>query len=462
MLEKVYGKYWQTVIDTMLEGLMLVDPDGKIIFVNRALEQLSGYTKEELEGQTCEILGCDTCFGTRKAGKDKYCALFKEGKVRRRKCIFRKKDGSELHVLKNAALLRDDSGNVVGGVENLTDLSPIVEKEEVIMDLRKQLSNEDGFHGMLGKSASVKKVFDLISSAAPSEAPVVIYGESGTGKELAAAAIHLLSRRQDGPFVKVNCAALNENLLESELFGHVKGAFTGADRTRVGRFEAANSGVIFLDEIGDLPLTTQTKLLRVLQEKEFERVGDNRPIATDVRILAATNKDLIRLMQEGRFREDLYYRINVIPIYLPPLRDRREDIPLLIETFIHRMRLKTEKNIIGIDKDALDVLMHYNWPGNIRELINVIEYAFVLCPNGEISLSHLPAQLLGHHPMSVQQGAGTRGKSQKSDERQELINALQAAEGNKSEAARRLGVSRVTLWKRIKKYDIQFDQQIRN
>ena len=461
MLEKIYGKYWQTVIDTMMEGLMLVEPDGKIVYVNHAFEQLSGYSKEEVEGQTCEILGCDTCFGTRKEGKDKYCALFKEGKVRRRKCIFQKKDGGKVHVLKNAALIRDKNGTVVGGVENLTDLSPIIEKEEVILRLRKQLNNEDGFYGMLGKSATMKKVFDLIASAAPSEAPVVIYGESGTGKELAAAAIHRLSARLDGPFVKVNCAALNENLLESELFGHVKGAFTGADRTRVGRFEAANKGAMFLDEIGDLPLTTQTKLLRVLQEKEFERVGDNRPIATDVRILAATNKDLNKLMDEELFREDLYYRINVIPIYLPPLRARLDDIPLLVETFIHRMRLKTEKNITGIAKEVLDVFMQYSWPGNIRELINVIEYTFVLCPEGDISVAHLPAQLLEQQPVHVQQASRTNRKLTKGNERQELIQALQATGGNKSEAARRMGVSRVTLWKRIKKFGIQVDKKVR-
>ena len=461
MLEKIYGKYWQTVIDTMLEGLMLVDPDGKIIFVNRAFENLTGYGKKEVEGKSCEILGCDTCFTPRKDGKDKYCTLFKEGIVRRRKCIFQKKDGGELHVLKNAALIKDKNGVVVGGVENLTDLSPIVEKEEVILRLRKQLSNEDGFHGMLGKSTTMKKVFDLIASAAPSEAPVVIFGESGTGKELVAAAIHRLSARHEGPYIKINCAALNENLLESELFGHVKGAFTGADRTRMGRFEAAHSGAIFLDEIGDLPLTTQTKLLRVLQEKEFERVGDNQPITTDVRILAATNKDLNRLMQEGLFREDLYYRINVIPIYLPPLRHRLEDIPLLTDTFIHRMNLKTEKTITGIAKDALDVFMNYDWPGNIRELINVIEYAFVLCPQGEISISHLPAQLLGQNPHHVQQVSRSLRKSPKGDQRQELIQALQATGGNKSEAARRLGVSRVTLWKRIKKFGIQVEKQVR-
>jgi PAS domain S-box-containing protein len=461
MLEKTYGKYWQTVIDTMLEGLMLVDPDGKIIFVNKAFEKLSGYTKGEVEGQTSEILGCDTCFGTRAEGKDKYCALFKEGKVRRRKCVFQRKDGKELHVLKNAAIIRDKDGKVVGGVENLTDLSPIVEKDEVITRLKKELNNEDSFHGMLGKSLSMQKVFDLIASAAPSEAPVVIYGESGTGKELAAEAIHRLSTRRDGPFIKVNCAALNENLLESELFGHVKGAFTGADRTRVGRFEAANTGDIFLDEIGDLPLSTQTKLLRVLQEKEFERVGDNRPIATDVRILAATNKDLLKLMEEGLFRDDLYYRISVIPINLPPLQERLADVPLLTDTFIHRMRLKTDKPITGINKEALEIFMQYHWPGNIRELINVIEYAFVLCPGGEITKVHLPAQFSGERPQTTFKAPSGRIPSQGVGVRQDLIKILQATGGNKSEAARRLGVSRVTLWKWIKKYGIQVDKQVR-
>jgi PAS domain S-box-containing protein len=460
MLEKTYDKYWQTVIDTMLEGLMLVDPDGKIIFVNKAFEKILGYSKKEVEGETCEILGCDTCFGTRAEGHDKYCALFKEGKVRRRKCILQKKDGTELHVLKNAAVIKDEQGNVVGGVENLTDLSPILEKEEVISRLKRELSNEDGFHGMLGKSSSMKKVFDLISSAAPSEAPVVIYGESGTGKELAAAAIHELSSRREGPFIKVNCAALNENLLESELFGHIKGAFTGADRTRVGRFEAANNGDIFLDEIGDLPLSTQTKLLRVLQEKEFERVGDNRPIPTNVRILAATNKDLLRLMEEGLFREDLYYRISVIPIHLPPLRERLADIPLLTDTFIHRMSLKTDKSITGIDKEALDIFIRYHWPGNIRELINVIEYAFVLCPGGEISKDHLPNQFAAKYEPQALKGEKTVTR-QADDARQELIRVLRETDGNKSEAARRLGVSRVTLWKWIKKYDIQIERQVR-
>ena len=304
-------------------------------------------------------------------------------------------------------------------MENFTDLSEVVAKERVISHLRRELSREDpahdlpdkspdmmqlfisrlrrelsqedGFHGIIGKSPVMVQLFTLISSAAQSEAPVVIYGESGTGKELVAAAIHRLSPRHQGPFIKVNSAALNESLLESELFGHVKGAFTGADRTRVGRFEAASGGDIFLDEVGDLPLATQAKLLRVLQEKIIEKVGDHAPIPVNVRVITATNKDLHRLMALGRFREDLFYRIGVIPIHLPPLRERREDIPLLVKAFIDRARRQTRKPITGISDAALDLLAGHDWPGNVRELINVIEYAFVLCAEGVIQPEHLPA-----------------------------------------------------------------------
>ena len=323
MFEEEYSQYWKTIVDTMADGLMVVDSEGVIISINKALETITGYGKDELVGQSCAVLDCDACFGARAEGHDKYCALFKEGQVTRRKCTLRKKDGKPLYVHKNAAVLKDSDGRVIGGVETLTDLTEVVTKERVISRLRRELSGEDGFHGILGKSSTMRQVFDLITSSAQSEAPVVIYGESGTGKELVASAIHKLGPRRKAPFIKVNCAALSESLLESELFGHVKGAFTGADRTRVGRFEAANGGDIFLDEIGDLPLSTQVKLLRVLQEKEIEKVGDYRPIKIDVRILAATNKDLNELMEEGRFRQDLYYRIGVIPIILPPLQERR-------------------------------------------------------------------------------------------------------------------------------------------
>ncbi|MBW1980898.1 MAG: sigma 54-interacting transcriptional regulator [Deltaproteobacteria bacterium] len=460
MLEMEYSRYWETVVDTMMDGLMVVDPEGMIVSINSAMEQLTGYSKMELIGQPCAVLDCDTCFHSRARGEDKHCELFKEGQVRRCKCILKKKDGKPLHVLKNAAVLRDSSGKIIGGVETLTDLTALVAKEKVITRLRRELTGKDGFQGILGKSPAMQQVFALISSAAQSEAPVVIYGESGTGKELVAGAIHRLGPRRKGPFIKVNCAALNESLLESELFGHVKGSFTGADRTRVGRFEAANGGDIFLDEIGDLPLATQVKLLRVLQEKEIEKVGDHRPIPVDVRVLAATNKNLQTLMETGQFRDDLYYRIGVIPIHLPPLRQRPEDIPLLIETFTSRIRLKTGKAIEGINHEALDLLIHYEWPGNVRELINVLEYAFVICPEGEILPAHLPTHITGQ-PHQASSPHRLRARHHAPAERAKLLEALKRTGGNKSEAARLLGISRVTLWKRLKMYNIHVDREIR-
>ncbi len=460
MLDEEHSNYWETVIDTMMDGLMVVDPEGVIISINKAMESITGYTKDELVGQSCAILDCDACFGTRAEGHDKYCALFKEGQVSRRKCMLRKKDGKPVYVHKNAAVLKDRSGTVIGGVETLTDLTEVVSKDKVITRLRRELSGKDGFKGILGTSPPMQQIFDLISSTAQSEAPVIIYGDSGTGKELVAAAIHKLGVRRKGPFIKVNCAALSESLLESELFGHVKGAFTGADRTRMGRFEAANGGDIFLDEIGDLPLSTQVKLLRVLQEKEIEKVGDHHPISIDVRILAATNKDLSTLMEEGRFRQDLYYRIGVIPIILPPLRERREDIPLLVESFINRIRLKTDKPISGMSREALELLIAYDWPGNVRELINAIEYAFVLCSEGEIMPNHLPARVSGQ-TVSTAPKRRVFQQLDADEERRRLMEALTAAGGNKSEAARILGISRVTLWKRLKAYDIQVDKKIR-
>lgn len=459
VFEDYFCDNWKDVIDKMTEGLMLVDPSGKILFVNTALEDLLLYKRDELVGQRCDFLECDSCFDQRQKQGNKHCALFRKGDVRNLKCTFKRKDGSRVNVLKNATVLTDSTGKVVAGVENLTDMTAIVAQEKVITDLRKHIAKDDGFQGIIGKSQAMSQVFELIKSAAQSDAPVVIYGESGTGKELVASAIHALSKRQDAPLIKVNCAALNENLLESELFGHIKGAFTGADRSRMGRFEAANKGVIFLDEIGDLPLATQTKLLRVLQEQEIERVGDHQPIAIDVRIIAATNKDLGKLMAEEKFRDDLYYRIGVIPIILPPLRDRQEDIPMLIETFLDRARLKTGKDITTITKAALDLMVTYPWPGNIRELINVIEYAFVICPGGVITPEHLP-----HHFVNTDTRSSSVGISRKkpsSDRRQVLLDTLKETGGNKSEAARLLGVSRVTLWKQLKKYEITVGKAIR-
>jgi len=459
MFDEEYSQYWKTVVQTMLDGLMVVDPGGIILSVNNAFETLIGYEEKELIGQSCVVLECNTCFRSRELGGVKHCELFNRGQIRHKRCILRRKDGSPVHVLKNAAVLKDKDGEVVGGVETLADCTGLVDRDRVITSLRHELSIEERFEGIIGKSAAMRQVFDLIRSAADSEAPVTIYGESGTGKELVAAAIHRLGGRSEGPFVKVNCAALNESLLESELFGHVKGAFTGADRHRKGRFEAANGGDIFLDEIGDIPLSTQVKLLRVLQEKEIEKVGDHKPFPIDARIITATNKDLKRLMEEGRFREDLYYRVGVIPIYLPPLRERREDIALLIDAFVSRIRLKSHKNITGIDEEALEKLVNYGWPGNIRELINAIEYAFVLCPGDGIQQKHLPPDIVGKNgfPLEKQPKKGHRVSP---EQKEVLLDALKKTGGNKSEAAKILGISRVTLWKRLKEHDIQVNKAV--
>ncbi len=426
---------------------MVVDKEGQIVFANKAFEELFGYTNAELAGKSCDVFQCDRCFSARASGLDKYCALFKDEEIRSSECVFRRKDATPLHVLKNAAVIRDAEGQVIGGVETLTDLSRVLAGEEIIASLKEELqASRKDFGDIVGRSEAMRQVFDLAASAASSEAPVVVYGESGTGKELLAHALHRQSGRQAGPFIKVNCAALNENLLESELFGHVKGAFTGADQQRIGRFEAANRGSIFLDEIGDLPLTTQTKLLRVLQEKEIERVGDNRTIEIDVRIITATHKDLVELIGQGQFREDLFYRINVIPINLPPLRRRQADIPLLVEKFIKVVAGKSGKNISGISDAALDIMINYPWPGNVRELINAIEYAFVVCPRGRVKVEHLP-----QHLCTAQVA---RGNPVSSGRRARVRQALEESGWNRTKAAAVLGVSRVTLWKWMKKYSL--------
>jgi DNA-binding NtrC family response regulator len=301
-------------------------------------------------------------------------------------------------------------------------------------------------------------LFELIANVSQTDAPVLIHGQSGTGKELVARAIHEESPRQKKPFIKVNCAALNENLLESELFGHEKGAYTGADRTRIGRFEAAHEGTIFLDEIGDIPLSTQVKLLRVLEEKEIERVGDHKSIPVDVRIISATNKDLEGMIGDGLFREDLFFRINVFPLSCPSLAERSEDIPLIVQNFIDRNRARAGKAILGLTPEAMEALLAYSWPGNVRELRNAVEYAFVLCSGDWIGKEHLPPKIaVGGKRAPTNHNAGSKSWE---DERNHLIQTLRRVDGNQSEAARLLGVSRVTIWKRIKKYGIDLSADL--
>ncbi len=463
--------YLEDIVNTMNDGLMVVAPDGTILMVNDALTRMTGYRREELIGKSCALFNCDTCEGERRGGGEKWCSLFASGSLRNKRCFVVRKDGGYLHAIKNASVLKNKDGRVIGAVETLTDISELDRKEEQIVRLSRLLEKEKGFHGIIGTSPAMQKVFDITEKAAQSDAPVIIYGESGTGKELFARAIHDLGPHRNGPYIQVNCAALNESLLESELFGHVKGAFTGAYSHREGRFEAADGGDIFLDEIGDVPLSIQVKLLRVLESKQIERVGDHRPIPVDVRIITATNRDLHKMVREGTFREDFFFRINVIPIHLPPLRDRMEDLPLLVDAFLAQHR-KKGKNIQGVSPQAMAVLMNYRWPGNVRELKSTLEYACVLAGEGVIRPEHLPPHLTqpGASGIDIRRSrtvlvqtsssTGRPADQGKRDKRQELIEALRQAGGNQSEAARILGVSRVTVWNRMKRYNIDLKKVI--
>jgi PAS domain S-box-containing protein len=458
MIEQELNRYWKTVVNTIQDGVMIVDTDGTIVSVNKALENITGYSNNELIGKPCTIFNCNICEIAREGKGEKWCSLFRTGAVSKRKCALMKKDGVYIHVLKNASLLHDSNGQVMGAVETMTDITELIEKDTQIEAFRRELQTENGFHGILGSSASMQQVFDLISNASHSDAPVIIFGESGTGKELVAKAIHDTGTRRKKPFVKVNCAALTESLLESELFGHVKGAFTGAYRSREGRFEAAHGGEIFMDEIGDLPLSTQVKMLRVLEEKVIERVGDNRPIHIDVRIISATNRNLKQLVEQGRFREDFFYRINVIPIIVPPLRERVGDIPLLADSFFHRIQLKNQKKIMGISNEAMELLMSYAWPGNVRELKSAFEYAFVTCQELLIQPHHFPTAVTSAQPVvkTIKKNPLNRADMKK----KQLIEALEKADGNQSRAADILGVSRVTVWNRMKRYGITAQRRI--
>lgn len=448
-------RHWKRIIDTMTEGLMLVSKDGTILMVNRSFEQMTGYSAEEVIGKPCTLLHCDNCEKLRTDSEDgNWCALFDVSSLdqRRCRCGIIRKDGTCMPSLKNASVLKDNEGNLLGAVETITDLSEMERLDQEVKVLTLRLQAKSGFAGIVGESGAMQKVFDVVRKSALSDAPVIIYGESGTGKELVARAIHDLGLRSEGPFIQLNCAALNESLLESELFGHIKGAFTGAYRHKIGRFEAADGGDIFLDEIGDVPLAIQVKLLRVLETKQFERVGDHRAFSVDVRIITATNRDLGELMAQKKFREDLFFRINVIPIRIPPLRERVEDIPLLIQYFIDGLRTKTGKPINGVTRSVMEHFMAYSWPGNVRELKSAVEYAFVVAESGLIGRNHLPPKIF-HSEGAVFMDLHSAGPGSVG-EKKALIEALRQSGGNQSKAARMLGINRVTVWNRMKKYGI--------
>lgn len=445
-------KFLKSVIETLRDGLIIVDSGGTIIALNSSAERITGYMSEDILGRSCRILNCTGCEVYGEGRGREWCSLFKAGDVRDKKCFISSKNHQNISIVKSATVLRDDSGHIIGAVETLTDISEEIRRENEILSLRRTCQLDRGFHGILGKSAIMQQMFTYIENVARSNTPVMIQGQSGTGKELVARAVHESGPRKEKPYIQVNCSALNENLLESELFGHVKGAFTGADQFRLGRFEAAKEGTIFLDEIGDLSFPIQTKLLRVLEENEIERVGDHQPISVDVRIITATNKDLESLVTEGKFREDLFFRINVFPIYCPSLTERKEDIPLIVKEFIERGNADFNQSTKGITPAAMEKLMVYSWPGNVREIRNAIEYAFVLCQEGLIDIPHLPPKIIKSGPGK---GVSSVGSQPVDPIREATVSALKQSKGNQSEAARRLGVSRVTVWKRVKRYGIE-------
>ncbi|MEK7279414.1 MAG: sigma 54-interacting transcriptional regulator, partial [Nitrospirota bacterium] len=349
--------------------------------------------------------------------------------------------------------LKDIKGDVVGIVEVFRNLSLVKGLEGNIKELENRIADRGRFGNIIGNSKAIREILTVLPTVANSKSTVLLEGESGTGKELIANAIHLNSPRSDKSFVAVNCAALAEGVLESELFGHVKGAFTGAYYDKLGRFELADKGTIFLDEIGDISLSTQGKLLRVLQEEELERVGGTKSIKIDIRVIAASNKDLLSMVKRGEFRDDLYYRIRVFPIRIPPLRERKEDIPQLVRHFISIYNKEMGKNIKTISHSAMAILLSYDYPGNVRELENIIEHASVCCHGDTIQVEHLPNDIMGHRDIVDKASKGTG--SLKLMERELTLKVLDQSGWNYKEAAKILGLSRTTLWRRLKEFNIK-------
>lgn len=429
------------ILDSITEGVFTINQDKIITSFNRAAEKITGFSRKKAVGKKCfEIFQADICqeacplSSTVKAGKTvidlPVNILNAEGRV--------------IPISITTAVLKNDRGEILGGVETFRDLT-------ALEALRREIQQKYVVADIVGKSDALQKIFNLLPDIAQSNTTVLIQGPSGSGKELLAKAIHQLSSRRDKPFVAINCSALPETLLESELFGYVRGAFTDAKKDKPGKFAMADGGTLFLDEIGDLPLPVQAKLLRVLQEKNYEPLGSNILKKLKARILSATNKNLKGLVDQGRFREDLYYRLKVIPIDLPTLRERREDLPLLIEHFIRKLNLQTGKKITQISPKALEVLMNYSYPGNIRELENILEHAFVLCHGPLVQLSHLPPELQGElHP--GHRSPLSTGHHLKDQEEEMIRKILEKNQGHRARTARELGIHPTTLWRKLKTF----------
>ncbi|MEM4721109.1 MAG: sigma 54-interacting transcriptional regulator [Candidatus Methanomethylicaceae archaeon] len=431
-----------TVLESISDGVFTVDFEKKITFFNRAAETITGFKAEEAIGQYCfDIFRTDICQA--KCPIDAAIGGHPQISVHAR---IIDKSGEQRPVCINSALLKDPHGEILGGVETFRDLS---ELERLRRELSRNFTTED----IVGNHPKMRKILSLLPDIAESDSPVLIEGPTGSGKELFARAIHNLSSRKDHPFIAINCAALPETLLESELFGYSRGAFTGALKNKPGRFLLANKGTLFLDEIGTTLPTFQADLLRVLEDGEFTPLGETKALKVDVRVVAATNVDLKKLVLQGRFREDLYYRLNVVKISVPPLRERKEDIPLLIDHFIQKFNFLKGRAIRGVAPDALSFLMDYSFPGNIRELENVIQYAFIRCKSDLIAMEHLPSELFDK-AANEKESLSDLGPLPHPKEAEQIRSLLNQYGGNRIETAKALGISRSTLWRKIKKYGL--------
>lgn len=437
---------YETILDSINEGVFTVDLDWRITSFNRAAEQITGVQRQEALGRKCyEVFRADLCENACPLKKS-YAAgrpvLKSSGHIISNR-------GKSIPIQISAALMRDASGATIGGVETFQDLSQIEH-------LQKALLNQYTFEDIVGRSPAMRQLFEMLPPVAESTSTVLIEGESGTGKELFARALHNLSFRKKQPFIAVNCAAIPDTLLESELFGYKKGAFTGAQQDKAGRFALADKGTLFLDEIGDISPALQVRLLRVLQERRLEPLGSTRSTPVDVRVVAATNKSLQKLISKGLFREDLYYRIRVIHLRVPPLRDRKEDIPLLVDSLLARYNRLQGKQVSGLTVEALSALMRYDFPGNVRELENILEHAFVLCRDGLIDLSKLPAEFQTIEGISPQSMAAQANPhlSLREIGRRRIEEALARNQGNRRQTASELGVDASTLYRKILHFGI--------
>jgi two-component system, NtrC family, response regulator HydG len=436
-----YRSNLEAIFRSVKDAIISVDRDCVVIEMNDAAMNVYGFSREAI----------GMPFKTLPKGCNGRCVEVLEEAIRSRTVVeaerieCRHGEGPSKVVSLTASPLLGSQGAFAGVVMVFRD-------ETRLVGLERGFKQYQQFHRLVGSSTKMQKVFSLIDALASAQTTVLITGESGTGKELAAEALHAGGERSGKPLVKLNCSALPESLLESELFGHVKGAFTGAVQDRIGRFQKAHGGTIFLDEVGDLSPKIQGELLRVLQEREFERVGDSTPIQVDVRVIAATNRNLREMVRRGEFREDLYYRLKVVEIDMPPLREKREDIPVLVDHFRRKFNTVFDKAIGAVSQDVMKVFLEYAWPGNVRELEHAMEHAFILCQNLFITLDHLSTDLLNTPKRSDCPPA-----SERVDDPRAIVDALEKAGWNKAKAARSLGINRATLYRKIQKYNLAHD-----